>query len=231
MSNANHDPDEQEKAARLDAFFSGKAPDRGSRDLTVGIDDDARLQSQADKLDEALALHLGDLDASEAVTPPVVTAEPIDDTYERIDYAPALTPYDKARTRKTEAEVWRDVCEPGSDEYHRAMADLAEANRALKVEVERATDDGWRKRRAIDIHRAGEGREEYNSSRRKVRPQPNARRQDMTPEERKNHDADMNAKRAWVSKKRKAGWAEDRIAAELQNWWAKRRAKRAGAPG
>lgn len=177
----------------------------------------------------ALDAALSELD--EPATAPTVEPTPAPDDEPdvvRIDHAPILTPYDKARNAVAEAEVWRDVQTPGTQEYHEAMAELAEAQRKFKLEQERALDDVSRKYRAIDEWRAGEGNETYKASRRK-RPKPNARLKDMTPEQRMQHKADMNAKRVWVAKKRKAGWTDARIEAELPGWWARRLAKRACA--
>ncbi len=210
MTIASSDPDAQ-KIENLRAFFDGEEPERTQSGLSVGVSDEQYLMRKAAEGEALLAefdqlmaddeddvideLVLGDpdgrLDDSDDVTE---AAEP---TYERIDDAPALTPYDKARQRLKEAEAMRDAVEPGSDEYHRAMADLAKANQIFKAEQSRATDEGWRKRRATDEWRAGEGRNEYNASRRdKDRPNtmiPKAVLDAMTPDERAQHVKDQKA--------------------------------------
>lgn len=241
MTIADHDRDELENVGRLNAFFAGESIDRPQRELSIGSSDDGYRQrrnaegeaaleeldqlmadDEADGIDELfIVVPSSGCDAQEAA---VEDAEP---TYERVDDAPTLTPYDKARQRLNEAEILRDAVEPGGDEYHEAMADLAAAKQALKAEQERATDDGWRKRRATDEWRSGAGRAEYNASRRRVRDKSNTRRQDMNSEERAQHDADMNAKRVWMSKKRKAGWSAEKIEAALPGWWVRRLANRA----
>jgi hypothetical protein len=244
MTIASSDPDAQ-KIENLRAFFDGEEPERTQSDLSVGVSDEQYLARKAaegeallaefdqlmadDEDDEIDELVLGDPDgglddfddAKEATEP----------TCERIDDLPVLTPYDKARQRLTGAEILRDVAIPGSDEYHEAMAEMAAAKRALKVELERATDDGWRKRRATDEWRAGEGREEYNASRRKVRDKPNVMTPKdvldaMTPEERELHRKDKNAEKVWRYGRRKAGWSEERIEAGLPGWWERRLSRR-----
>lgn len=232
MTIPSSDPD-AEKIDNLRAFFEGEEPERTQSGLSVGLSDEEYKKRTAAE-GEALLAEFDQLmadDEDDEINEPVLVdpdaaSEAVEPTYERIDDALALTPYDKARQRLTDAEILRDVAAPGSDEYHEAMADMAAAKRDLKTAIERDADPVFRKRRDIDEHRAGPGREEYNDSRRKVRVTPNARRQDMTPEERLQHDKDMNAKRVWVSKKRKAGWSAERIEAELQGWWSRRMAKR-----
>lgn len=242
MSIADRDWDEREKAARLGAFFSGEPMDRPRSELNIGLSDAERRQREEAKLDADLADLIGG-DAG-AASDELVPADPVgghndhnadteatEPTCERIDDVPVLTPYDKARQRLTDAEILRDVAMPGSEEYHEAMAEMAAAKRALKVEMERATDDGWRKRRATDEWRAGEGREEYNASRRKVRDKPNAMTPKdvldaMTPEERELHRKDKNAEKVWRYGRRKAGWSEERIEAGLPGWWERRLSRR-----
>lgn len=225
------DPDTQ-KIENLHAFFEGEPLAQRQSELSVGAEDVARRQHDEAQIDAAFDELIGcdgDSDMIDDQSTVTGAAEP---TYERIDHAPALTPYDKAGQRLIEAEILRDVAEPGSDDYHRAMADLVEAKRAFKLEQERSTDDGWRKRRATDEWRAGEGRDEYNASRRKVRDWPNTVTPKevlnaMTPEERAQHDRDKNAEKVWKHGRRKAGWNAEKIQAELPGWWTRRLAKRA----
>lgn len=219
--------------ARLDAEFANLFDDEAApaAEPTPAPGDELIDQDTVLTPNDLAALDAALSELDEPATAPTVEPTPAPDDEPdvvRIDHAPILTPYDKARNAVAEAEVWLDDQTPGTKEYHEAMAELAEAKRRLKAEQGRATDDGWRKRRAIDEHRAGEGREEYNATRRK-RDKPNARLKDMTPEQRMQHEADMNAKRVWVAKKRKAGWTDARIEAELPGWWARRLAKRACA--
>lgn len=204
-------------------------------------DEDDNLAS-LDDLEDVTRIEADDTDTVEPVAvEPVAPAKvaPIDEDdeepdFERIDHAPAPTPFDKARQRIEDAEILLAVAQPGSAEHHEALADLANANRLFKLEQGRATDDGWRKRRAIDEHRAGAGKVEYNAGRRKKRPKPNTMTPKdvldaMTPEQRARHKLDQTAKRVWVHKKRKAGWTEERIEAELPGWWSRLLAKRACA--
>lgn len=234
MTIASSDPEAQ-KIENLRAFFDGEAPECTQSGLSVGLNDEDYKKRNAAKGEAILAEFdqlMADDDEPQPPAPaPTVATEAAEPTCERIDDAPALTPYDKARQRLTDAEILRDVAAPGSDEYHEAMANEADAKRAFKVEQERATDDGWRKRRATDEWRAGEGREEYNASRRKVRDKPNAMTPKdvldaMTPEERAQHDADKNAEKQWRYGRRKAGWSAEKIEAALPGWWARRLANR-----
>lgn len=208
MTIADHDRDELEKVERLNAFFAGEPMDRPRRDLSIGLSDAEQRQHDEARFDAAFT-ELIDCDEADGIDELVIVvpgsgcddqeaaAEAAEPTYERVDDAPALTPYDKARQAVTDAEILRDVAEPGSDEYHRAMADLAEKKRAFKVEQERATDPTYRKRRATDEWRAGLGRDEYNASRRdKERPNtmtPKDVLNAMTPEERAQHVKDQKA--------------------------------------
>jgi len=220
MNIADADPDAQELSDRLQVFFAGGTPTKVGSDLTVGISDQERRQHEDEELDQLLATMDDDPEIARCAA---VVEEP---TFERIEVEPALTPYDRARERIVEAQARCKAAEPGSDEYHRAMADLAAARLKQKMERDRAIDEGWRKRREIDVYRSGEGREEYNASRRKVRSHPNADTKSMTPEQRAQHDRDMTTKRGWVCKKRKAGWPDEKIAEALPGWWAQRLAKR-----
>lgn len=222
-----------EKAERLREFFDGTKPERAYSDLTIGATPEAMHQREAARIEAALSefdnLLSDDEHAAKPESTPAPDGEP---DFERIDHAPVATPYDRARQRIEDAEILCATAEPGSGDYHEAMADLAEAKRALKLEQDRATDDGWRKRRVTDEWRAGPGRDEYNASRRKTRSKPNKMTPKgvldaMTPEQRERHKADMAAKDVWVFKRRKAGWTEERIEAELPGWWARRTAKRA----
>ena len=58
------------------------------------------------------------------------------------------------------------------------MAELAEVNRRIKIELERSTDDTYRKRERIDEYKLTIGKDERNASRRD-RPEANV----MTPKE------------------------------------------------
>ncbi len=231
MDIASSDPDAQDFHDRLSAFFQGEAPERPASGLSIGVSNEEYHQRKVAE-NEALLAALDDITGEDTPAPAIDATGAAEPTYERIDDAPAPTPYDTARQRLIDAEILRDVAAPGSDEFHRAMADLAEAKRAVKAEQERATDDGWRKRRATDEWRAGPGRDEYNASRRKVRDRantmtPKAVLDAMTSEERARHDKDKNAEKVWKHERRKVGWSEERISAELPGWWARRLTKRA----
>lgn len=233
MTIADGEPDADDFSDRLDAFFQGEVAPRARRGLSIGAGaeevrrrEDAEIKNFERELDKLLT---EEEPAAPAARERRVYFQDGQDDFERICGEPTLTPYDKARQRVIEAEILRDVAKPGSDDFHEAMADLAEARRKLKIEQQRALDDGWRKLREIDEHRKGKGRDDYNTSRRSVREEPNARTREMTPDELKQHKLDKNAERQWKHTKRKAGWPEKKIEAELTAWWAKRKAKRACA--
>lgn len=135
-----------------------------------------------------------------------------------------VSPYDKCflRVRSLEAQLMAAL----PDEVPQIEADLRKANEKWNVEKERALDDRHREFQRIDRWRAEEGREDHNAARRKVRSEPNADLKDMSEADREDHKADMAAKQAWKYSKRKAGWSEEKITAELPGWWVKRKAKR-----
>lgn len=150
----------------------------------------------------------------------------IEKTYEKPNY---VSRYDKCFTQVRSLE--EQLKKANADQAHQIRAELEKANAAFEVEKGLAFDPSRRETDRIDRWRAGEGRDKYNASRRK-REMPNDHTprevlRAMLPEERAQHDTDMNAKRVWVNGKRKAKFTEEQIEAELPNWWAKRRAKAA----
>lgn len=114
---------------------------------------------------------------------------------EKIYHEPEQTLYDKARAKIKDAENRMAANAKLSPEWNRAIHELAEGKRQLATALERDSDEGWRKRRRIDEWRAGDGREAYNASRRKIRTTANASRQSMSVEERKDHDREKAADR------------------------------------
>lgn len=226
MSIATSEPDAQRFEENLTAFFSGGVPDRGRKDLTIGLSDEERQARDDKRLDAILA----EIDELVSEDEPCVTAAFATDgsepTYEIIRDEVCLTPYDKARSTERAADEAVEAAEEGSEEYHRAMAVLAVARAKRESEHKRGLDDGWRNRRKTDEWRQGVGREEYNASRR-VRKEPNANLKAMSPEEREQHKKDQGALRGWKCSKRKAGWTKEKIEAATQGWWVKRLAKNA----
>lgn len=147
---------------------------------------------------------------------------------------PKLTPYDRRRMELRELEAKRDAILAGgevSDDDQRRLAALAplinEARKRFDLECKRATDDLWRERRSIDDWRAGEGREERNKSRRKVRTAPNADLSAMTPEEKAQYGRDRRSDTNWFSRRRKKGESEASIAAAYAERLELRRRERA----
>lgn len=218
--------------SRLDSFFNGEPmPPKQAADLDVGGTAEQVEQRKVEEFENAMSA-LDDLD--DDTIPDAILArfyvgdpgdiEPIEKTYDPIN--PACR-YGKAFARVRALEARLDGVDP--DNAHNVTADLEAAYRAWNVEKERALDDRFRKFHLVNNWRANEGRNKYNASRRKVRDKPNAKVSDMTPEERARHKLDKNAERQWRLTRRKTGWTDDRIEAELPGWWARRLAKRAGA--
>lgn len=232
------DADEDRFREGLSAFYSGQPIptvewiELGPTAEQIAERDDPILR-QLDEmvLDTSVSDEMvsGELVLHELVLNTPITAQaPVEDdepAWEIIEDEPVLTHYDRAREAVREAEAERESSEPGTGAHCTATARLAEAKGKLKTEIERDGDDGWRKRRRIDKHRAGAGREDYNAGRRKVRTEPNARLTDMTAEERAEHERALDSDRKWVARQRKAGWTEERIAAGLEERRAKRLTK------
>jgi hypothetical protein len=220
---------------RVAEFFSGGSMSR--QELHRDHDAGPTIASIQERDLSAAVSALDDLDDLDDDTPATFITAHFhfsDDDYndrdvERIDATPnPACRYGKAfaKVRAIEAQLE----DAGPDDAPRITADLREANAAWDVEKARAVDDRYRKFHRVDLWRAGEGRDEYNATRRK-RDLPNDHTPKevlgaMTPDERTQHDADMVAKRKWKSDRRKAGWAEDQIEAGLQGWWDKRELRR-----
>ena len=220
--NLHPDADEAESRERLSAFFAG-APVPTNYTLDLGATTEqiaARNAATLSELDDLVTCTA----TPEQITPsaPEIEDEP---TWEIIEDEPVPTPYDRARMAVRAVEAERAACVPETEEYAEATGRLIVARLKLKLELDRDGDDEWRKRRRIDEHRAGEGREEYNTCRRKVRPEPNVRLTDMAAAERAAHENTLNADRVWKSKKRKAGWTEEKIKAGLEKRQMKRLTK------
>ena len=117
--------------------------------------------------------------------------EPLDDDDEGPIWDPInLTTYDRRLKELRELQGKRDAIAAAgdlSDRDQRRLLVLAwqigKAQKRFDLEGERARDDDWRIRRAIDEWRGGIGREPYNSSRRKVRFLPNADLSKVRPEQ------------------------------------------------
>nr|WP_321455051.1 hypothetical protein [uncultured Cohaesibacter sp.] len=143
---------------------------------------------------------------------------------------PVLQPYDKARRKMRKAQDRLSTLKQGTRDWLIASKTLENAKEAFEEEKRRAIDDDWRKRRDIDHWRAGEGRDVYNASRRKVRTKPNKvmpkeELAGMTAEEREQYKKDKNAEKVWRHARRKAGWTDEQIEEVLPGWWEKRKAK------
>lgn len=86
--------------------------------------------------------------------------------------------YDRQFKKRAPLEQELATLTPEEPRYHKVMAELAEVNRRIKIELERSTDDTYRKLERIDEYKLTIGKDERNASRRD-RPEANV----MTPKE------------------------------------------------
>lgn len=86
--------------------------------------------------------------------------------------------YDRHFKKRAPLEQELATLTPDEPRYHEVMAELAEVNRRIKIELERSTDDTYRKLERIDEYKLTIGKDERNVSRRD-RPEANV----MTPKE------------------------------------------------
>lgn len=125
--------------------------------------------------------------------------------------------YDKLFSTRVALEKKIAAADPAKPHMlHIYIRLLENVEAKISVELERSTDDDWRKLYAIDEWRRGEGRDEYNASRRKVRPEPNVMTpKDVlaieTPEERQ---ARVRAIKAASERRRRAKWTDEDRAKE-----------------
>lgn len=135
-----------------------------------------------------------------------------------------LTQLDKSRIKLQSLEQDRDRLQAKEDlttsERRRlAMLDvqIPSAQKSYARENQRAADDLWRLRRAIDDWRATEdGRQQWNQSRRKVRVNPNSDLSALTPEQKQQHARDRRSDANWIKRQREKGVPEATIKAALE---------------
>lgn len=152
-----------------------------------------------------------------------------EDTNETVDFEVIrepvkLTKLDKARIKLRSLEDKRDELQAKanltSSECRRlAMLDvqISSAQNSYARENQRAADDLWRLRRAIDDWRATEdGRQQWNQSRRKVRINPNSDLSGLTPEQKQQHARDRRSDANWIKRQRDKGVPEVAIMAALE---------------
>ncbi len=185
---------------RLDHFFNGEPlppKDTGDRDqgLTAKEAQSRKAAEDAAILSAMDEIMLGDGTAAEAlaesITPrfsmdPNFMTHDDDELPEKIYVKPILvSPYDRAflKVRALESEL----ASAQADDRPQIEADLVAANVKWDIEKNRDLDDRYRQFHLIDQHRAGEGREDRNTSRRNVRDQPNASLKEMSAEEQQAH--------------------------------------------
>ena len=144
-----------------------------------------------------------------------------------------LTPYDRRRQELRDLEEKRDLIlakpQQTDDDAKRLVALgplIQKAQERFDRESERAKDDKWRQRRAINEWRRDEGREEYNATRRKVRLFPNADLSGLTPEEKAQVERDRRSDANWFKRQRDKGVPEAAITAAYAIRLKEREAKR-----
>lgn len=151
---------------------------------------------------------------------PAETQDEYEDEQGRIWPKVTLTPYDKQRMKLRELEAKRDAIlgkAETTDDDRMRLAKLTplivRATERFEREAARAKDDVYRKRRSIDAWRAGDGRDEYNTKRRKRRDHPNADLSEMTPEEKAEYKRIQRKDANWFKRQRKNGLSEAAITA------------------
>jgi hypothetical protein len=146
-----------------------------------------------------------------------------------------LTAYDRSRENLRSLETKRDALAalalPTPEDQKRLATierQVENARKRFAEEAKRGLDDVWRKRRGIDEWRkTEEGKTQRNESRRRVRSKPNEDLSGMTPEQRKQHENDLDADNKWMKRQRKKSVPEAEILAALAERVEKRNSKRA----
>lgn len=165
---------------------------------------------------------------------PAESQDEYEDDEGRIWPAVKLTPYDKRRNELRELEEQRAAITAKvelDDTDRQALAVLvpkiAKAQERFEREGQRAKDDTYRKRRSIDAYRAGDGREEYNAKRRKVRHHENADLSGMTAEQKAQYEKDRRSDANWFKRQRDNEVSEAAITAAYAQRLEARRKERA----
>jgi hypothetical protein len=131
-----------------------------------------------------------------------------------------LTPYDRRRLELRKLEAKRDaiLANPElSDRDRRRLAivqfQVSKAQARMDLELDRDRDEGWRKLHAIDEWREGDGREQRNTSRRKVRNHANDNLSELTDVEKIKRKKYQRADANWFKRCRDKGMSEPMITA------------------
>lgn len=158
------------------------------------------------------------------------------ESYEVIYDTPRLTPYDRRFTELRSLQQKREdlLSNPvmsGRSQMRVAILtwQIGVANERFKIETARAVDEQWRTRRSIDEWRGGEGRDEYNASRRRVRAAPNTDTSNMTPEQKVQHGRDRRSDANWLKRCRDKGMPEEEVAAAFTERLEARKRERAAS--
>ena len=147
------------------------------------------------------------------------------------------TAYDRRRNELRDLQAKRDAIlsktEQTAEDFSRlaVLAPLIDkAQSRFDREGKRALDDTYRKRRGIDDWRAGDGRDEYNAKRRKVREHANADLSDMTDDQKAQYERDRRSDANWFKRQRDKGVPEPAItAAYVQRLEARKQERSAEA--
>jgi flagellar hook-basal body complex protein FliE len=217
---------------QVQRFFRGESLPREDReDYDAGPSCEEVARHNVEWIEAEMANIMSELEANPTTEAEASNGEQEEPT-ERIEHEVYMTRFDKVREKQQAASHAVSAAEPNSSEWHAAMSELARANVQMRKEMERDADPVGRFQNERDRWRSQEGRKKYNASRRK-RKKPNdmtpkAELEAMTDAERAAHDRDQSAKRVWVYKQRKKGKSEAQIEVELEDWWARRLAKKSG---
>lgn len=217
---AENDTSRESFEAGLSSFYSG-TPDPDQivyDDISAGLPEGTIKTRDQKTLDELEAMI--ESTSPSAAKFAFAMDEPVtcDIIYDEVE----LTPYDRSRDAVRVATATLTGAAEGSALHAAATERLARAQAKFETEQARALDPKFRKLRAIDSFRKGDGRKAYNTANRLVRKNPNADLKNMSVEQRAVHRKARVADNVFTNRKRKAGWTPEQIEAGLQ----KRRDKR-----
>lgn len=117
-------------------------------------------------------------------------------TYPKVRY----TPWDRAKEKLRLADEKLSGTVEGTTEHAIAKRKYDEALRKFRIEEQRDSDPKWRALRSNDIWRAGEGKEVFNKSRRKVRDNPNMDLSGLTPEQKRQRELEQDRVRKAIKR-------------------------------
>lgn len=139
-------------------------------------------------------------------------------SYDIIIHKPRMTGYDHARARLKRHSEELDALQ-NKPRTHAVVARIVLAERGIEaanIAIARAQSEVGRKRNAIDAWRNGEGRQEYNKRRRRVRATANESLKYASDEAKRLRKRNQDADRQWAHRQKKAGKSESEISIGLQ---------------